>query len=63
MQCPEANGRMGDTAMGRWGDGAYRRVGVSAKEPGNGRAKNSARPRLGYLATPIRAGFKPQRGL
>src|ERR1700756_1236979 len=58
-----ANGRHHDGTMWRWGVSARGRVGVSAKEPGNGRAKNSARPRLGSLATPIRAGFEPRRGL
>jgi hypothetical protein len=42
-------------------NGAYGRMGETTQGPGNGRAKNSARPRLGSFATPIRAGFELRR--
>ena len=43
----------------RWGT-ANGRMGERASS--RGRAKNSARPRLGFTATPIRAGFEPRAG-
>ena len=54
--------RQGVWAYRRIGVSVYGRMGVWAREPGNGRAKNSARPRFGSSATPIRGGFEPRRG-
>jgi hypothetical protein len=39
------------------------RTGETVQDPGNGRAKNSARPRFGSFARPIRAGFELRRGV
>src|ERR1700739_2737736 len=39
------------------------RTGETVQDTGNARAKNSALPRFGSFARPIRAGFEPRRGV
>jgi hypothetical protein len=55
-----SNAVVGDVLRFAFG---VRRMGDTAQEPGNGRVKNSARPRFGSFATLSRAGFERRRGL
>ena len=55
--------RCRERAIRRWSERATRRRGDAAQEPGNGRAKNSARPSFDSYTTSIRAGFEPRDGL